>query len=399
MSHTVRSSSRSPTSWTLLRRVLGACVAVGATACTPGQVRYQSDDPAPQPTGTVEAILYLVGDAGEVNAERDDVLAHLTLNIDSEVHGGSGPPVVVAFLGDNIYDEGLPTAPSATDVEKLAGQVRALPGRPNVEGIFVPGNHDWANGASLVYGRRAIVRQREWIGRFSPGRNVRFLPDDGCPGPVTHDVGESVHLVLIDTEWLLRNPEDECGTPADFYARLTADLRANRDRRIVMMSHHPLASGGPHGGNVAPLQRGPFVYYLASKSGVGVQDLASRRYSTVIRELRKAIAASGTRPLAHAGGHDHTLQVIGMTGPGSPGFQLVSGAGSKSERSRRVAGMRYATDGFGYMRLDFTEDGVGLTVFARDVDSGPVRPVFACQLAAAGTVAECPEAPLSGAQR
>ena len=87
-----------------------------------------------------------------------------------------------------------------------------------------------------------------------------------------------------------------------------------------------------------------------------------------------------------------------MTEPGSPAFQLVSGAGSKSERTNRVDGMRYAIEGFGYMRLDFTEEGVGLTVFARDASSGPVRPVFTCQLEASGTIGVCPEAPLADEQ-
>ena len=70
---------------------------------------------------------------------RDDVLAHLTVKASSaEVRGGSGPPVVVAFLGDNIYDEGLPTAPSETDVEKLAGQVQGPAGPPQCPGRLPP---------------------------------------------------------------------------------------------------------------------------------------------------------------------------------------------------------------------------------------------------------------------
>jgi hypothetical protein len=116
----------------------------------------------------------------------------------------------------------------------------------------------------------------------------------------------------------------------------------------------------------------------------------------MVSRLGEAIAASGTRPLVHAAGHEHTLQVIGMTGPSSPAFQLVSGAGSKSERTRRVDGMRYATDGFGYMRLDFSGGDVWLTVFARDLGAGPVRPVFACQLSEDNTIGACPEAALSG---
>jgi hypothetical protein len=366
-----------------------------AWSCTPTQVRYAPRPPEPPGIDGVEAILYLVGDAGEANEEREEVLAHLSAQLESVAGDGEGPPVVVAFLGDNIYDAGLPRRPSDEDVAKLSGQVLALGNHPGVQGVFLPGNHDWANGASLGDGRAAIARQNDWVERVSPGRGVRFLPDDGCPGPATEDVGETVHLVFIDTEWLLRRPERRCGTADEFFAQLTADLRANADKRVVIMSHHPQVSGGPHGGNVAPLEQGPFVYYLARRSGTSIQDIQSGAYASAVRGLQAAVAASETRPLAHAAGHDHTLQVIGMSGPGTPAYQLVSGAASKSERSRRIEGTRFATDGYGYMRLDFDAGQVRLTVFARGVDSGPVRAVFSCRLSTDGTNRECPEAPLA----
>ena len=160
------------------------------------------------------------------------------------------------------------------------------------------------------------------------------------------------------------------------------------------MSHHPISSGGPHGGHIAPFQSGPLVYYLVRKSGASVQDLTSPRYSEMIRRLEGAFAASGTRPLLHAGGHDHTLQVLRLTGPGQPVYQLVSGAGSRSTNSRRIDGTRYATNGFGYMRLDFGAMDARLTVFARDLEGGAVQPVFVCTLTGTAPEGECPEAPM-----
>jgi len=377
-----------------MARLLVTGALAWVAACTPTQVRYETVVPPGEPAGGLEAVVYLVGDAGESSPARSDVLGHLTVDIEA-VAGDGAVPALVAFLGDNIYDEGLPTEPSPEDLDKLTGQVLALGEDRNVRGVFLPGNHDWANGASVEDGREAVARQSEWIDAVRPGRDIRFLPDDGCPGPATVDLGETIHLVFIDTEWVLRKPEQRCGTALEFYARLTADLRANSGKRTVILAHHPLVSGGPHGGNVAPLEQGPFVYYLARKTGASVQDISSRRYSTVIRRIQEAIAASGTRPLVYAGGHDHTLQVIGMSGAGTPVYQLVSGAGSKSERSAWVRGMRYATDGYGYMRLDFRADRVDLTVFARGVDSRRVQPVFGCRLTADDS--GCPEAPRTDA--
>lgn len=374
------------------RLVAGVGLAVLAVACTPSQVRYETVF-APALPGPIEAVLYLIGDAGDANPARTDVLAQLAGDLDARLAETPSAPVMVAFLGDNIYDDGLPTEPSEEDLEKLRGQVETLGAHAGVRGVFLPGNHDWANGASFSDGRAAIERQIEWVQHASSGANVTFLPDDGCPGPATAELGATVRLVFVDTEWLLRDPERRCGTADEFYARLTRVLEGSADRRVLVLAHHPLVSGGPHGGNVAPLENGPFVYYLARRSGTAIQDLSSRRYSEVVRRLRDAIAASGVRPLAFAAGHDHTLQVVGMSGPGTPMYQLVSGAGSKTERSKWIPGMRFATDGYGYMRLDFRSEGVGLTVFAREVDGGPVRPVFGCTLSTTAGGRKCAEAP------
>jgi hypothetical protein len=378
--------------------MLGLCLLGWAASCTPSQVRYEPLETSAR-VGPTVAVLYLVGDAGEASPGRDDVLRHLRANIDSIAAGTSAPQVLVAFLGDNIYDEGLPAEPSEEDLLKLGGQVQAVPEHANVRGVFLPGNHDWANGASVSDGRAAVERQRDWIDRFAPEKDIGFLPDDGCPGPVGADLPGDVHLVFIDTEWLLRRPEERCGSEADFYTKLTEHLRAHAQERVVILAHHPLVSGGPHGGNLALLERGPFVHYLARKSGANIQDIASPRYSAVVAAIRSAIESSGTRPLAFAAGHDHTLQVIGLPRPDAPAYQLVSGAGSKSERTRRIEGMRFASDGYGYMRLDFGPREVGLTVFAREVTEGPVRSVFGCTLSADGSSDGCAEAPRVGSGR
>ncbi len=372
--------------------VLTACVAL-AWACTPAQVRYRPVVAPAGMTASVEATLFLVGDAGEVNAHSTAVLAHLSANIASVAAERGGRPVVVAFLGDNIYEVGARPNNEETDLAILDAQVAALGHHPDVRGVFIPGNHDWSKGGADEQGRLAVRVQQDWVSRLSADGNIDLLPADACPGPAGFDVGQSIRLLFVDTEWLLRQPEDDCGSAAEFYERLRRDLEQNRGKRVVVMSHHPLASGGSHAGHIAPFQNGPLVYYLVRKSGVSVQDLMSPRYSDMIRGIEGAFAASGTRPLLHAAGHDHTLQVLRLMGPGQPAYQLVSGAGSRSTNSRRKEGTRYATNGFGYMRLDFGAANAQLTVYSRDLNGGAVRPVFACTLSGNAPESECPEAP------
>ena len=216
---------------------------------------------------------------------------------------------------------------------------------------------------------------------------------DRATGPATLDLTPAVHLVFIDTEWLLRDPDDGCGGSDAFYERLEADLARNRGRRVVVMAHHPLASGGPHGGNVSLFDKGPFVFYLATKAGVSRQDLASNAYSAMVERLNGAFANSGTPPLAFAAGHDHNLQVIRGTDPSGSAYNLVSGAGANTGPARAVRGTRYAVDRNGYMRLDFLQETTSLRVFAQPAAGDAVVSVFACTLAPATNRDTCAEAP------
>jgi len=365
-------------------------------ACTPAQVRYATVA-SPVPRAAPRATLFLVGDAGEINPHSTAVLRHLRENVSSVVSEGSGS-VVVAFLGDNLYELGA-SADTEGDRAILEAQVAALGGHAQVQGVFIPGNHDWSRGGADVLGRRGVRLQQDWISRLGATSNVRLLPADACPGPATLDIDTSLHLVFVDTEWLLRQPADDCGGVDAFFERLEDDLASNRAKQVIVLSHHPLASGGPHAGHLALFERGPFLYYLLKKSGVNVQDLGSRRYSAMICRFRESFESSGVRPLFQASGHDHSLQVIRLAGPGQPGYQLVSGAGSRSTNSRRIEGTRYATNGYGYMRVDFHDAGPQATVYVRPLEGGELRPAFSCMLASAATSDTCAEAPMASDAR
>jgi hypothetical protein len=367
---------------------------LGCLGCSVPQVQYETLGPAPAPLEATDATLFLVGDAGEANASSAAVLAHLGVEVEAAAR--TGDPVVVAFLGDNIYDIGARPSFVEEDLPILQAQIEPLGRRDNVRGVFVPGNHDWAQGATTTVARTALRFQQEWLNQLADGRRVELRPEGGCPGPSTVDVGASLHLVFLDSEWLLRAPTDTCGSSDDFYDRLGEDLRRNRDRTVVVMAHHPMVSGGPHGGNVSPLAQVPLVSYLARRAGVNVQDLSSGAYSEMIERLRATFDSGRTTPLVFAGGHDHNLQVIRTEGFGMPAYQLVSGAGSKSSNARRVEGTRYSTNRNGYMRLDFGNFGARLIVYSQTGEDGAVLPVFSCLLTESGTSAVCPEAAIVG---
>ncbi|MDH3272014.1 MAG: metallophosphoesterase [Gemmatimonadota bacterium] len=365
--------------------LLGACAS---------NTSYESTSAPPLPLPTVVASVYLVGDAGDDSPGRDRVLAAVRSDLEDHRGRHPGTPALVAFLGDNIYDVGARPEFRGVDRELLAAQVDVVPDAPGIQGIFLPGNHDWGKGAGDPDGQSAIEVQRRWIDEIAAGRQLRLLPTDSCAAPAVVDVARDVHLVFIDTEWLLRRPNDPCGGVDRFYERLEEALASRRGGRLILAAHHPMTTGGPHGGNVSLFENVPILYYLAVKSGMSVQDLGSGRYSDMIQRLRRVIRESGAVPIAIASGHDHSLQVIRMSDGDGPYFQLVSGSASKSSAAKRIEGTRYATSAHGYMRLDFTGDDVRVVTYAL-ADDDAVRPVFACSLAVeAGR--SCPEARLRG---
>jgi hypothetical protein len=379
----------------VFRRLLVGVACLGSASCTGTQVHYLPQ-PAPPEPPAVSSTLYLVGDGGYASEGRAMVLSHLGEELDRLSASNPERPIVVVYLGDNIYDVGAREEYRQEDLAHLTAQTAPLLEAPGAQGIFLPGNHDWAKGASDELGEEAIEIQDAWLDELAEGRiDAELLPNDGCPGPATLNVGPDLHLVVIDTEALLRAPLDGCGGPARFFQRLRDDLAANADRTVVLTAHHPMASGGPHGGNVGLFEYGPLVYYLSKKAGVSVQDLGSPAYSEMMDGLQLAIAESGTTPLVFAAGHDHSLQVVGLEGPGAPRYQLVSGSASKSEPARRIDGMRYATDAHGYMRLDVGAERARLTVFAVGERGDSIREVFGCLLAPTAAAAECPEAELA----
>lgn len=320
----------------------------------------------------VDLTLFLIGDAGNPEPRGEPVLRAL----EREVARDPARSLVV-FLGDNVYPSGLPPGddPARPEMERrLDTQVDAVK-RPGGRGIFVPGNHDWGDGAG---GWEAVRRQTARIDeRGAP--LVSALPRDGCPGPEVLDAGEHLRLVALDTEWWLRggpkpvHPTSDC--PADSEQEVLEALRRALDsaggRRAVVAAHHPLASGGPHAGYFTlrqhlfpltdakkrlwiPLPLIGSLYPLARKAGVSEQDM-SNPVNARMREALEGVFRERS-PLAYASGHEHNLQVFDGR---SARYLLVSGAGiyGHTNTARRVEGTRYVSSKAGFMRLDLERSG------------------------------------------
>ncbi len=365
--------------------------------------------------GEIDHRLLLIGDAGDPDPVGEPALQALRQRI-AQLPGRT----TVAFLGDNVYERGLPPVvdpphPDRAEAERrLEAQVAALRGQDTV-GVFIPGNHDWGgpDGWQRVIAQDAYLRRRE-----EQGVAVSLLPRAGCPGPAEAPLGERGLLIVLDTQWWLEegakpgpdnNPTECAHTRAgEVQAALQQRLAdaAAEGRRAVVAAHHPLATRGPHGGFVdwrahlfpgsegrgsvpawvewIPLPVvGSGIAWARSCCSPSAQDLVNAGN----RRMREALLASmaSAPPLVYAGGHDHSLQVF--EGEGGPAFVLVSGLAARSKQTRvshdeRTLFAHARADAPGFMQLDFLRDGaVRLAVIEVAAGEPAGREVYSLQLA------------------
>jgi hypothetical protein len=305
----------------------------------------------------IETTLFLIGDAGEPNprmvgAALDSLAAQAAVAPEKNI---------ILFLGDNVYPDGIPEegrAEYADAVRRLDAQIATTP--EGTRGIFIPGNHDWSTEGP--FGLYAVRLQERLIASRSRGKDLRMLPGNGCPGPVALDEAR-LRLILLDTQWwlhdyIVRDSASNCSTQVGAITEaLRAQTRTAGEGRIVVVAgHHPLMTGGQHGGYCG--MTGPIRRF-----GRRSQDIVSSANRTMRDSIESAF--SGHPPLVYAGGHEHNLQVL--RGGRNVRYILVSGAGSISKAACSVRlreSYFVAQHRSGFMRIDVMRGkGVLLRVF------------------------------------
>ena len=351
--------------------------------------------------GALDATLFLVGDAGAPRAPREPLLDALASEASARVAMLGSDRVAIALLGDNVYPSGL-HAPGheerPEDERRLNAQLEALR-RSGARRFVLPGNHDWSNGETD--GWEAVQRQTLFVAEHGASE----MPPDGCAGPLSATLGEHLELVFLDTQWWLHDgPRPDQTTSgcaatseADIERALGTALRDAGERHAIVLAHHPLRTGGPHGGkfgwkeHVFPLRElSPSLWIpipllgsilpVARMLGVSVQDFPSDTYQAMIASIERGLEVAP--PLVFAAGHEHGLQLI--RGGGSPSFHVVSGAGSLAYLTWAypVEGTLFAAAEPGYVRLDAFADGAVELTLEEVAGEGARREIFSACLAA-----------------
>lgn len=378
-------------------------------ACTslkPFYDKTQSDWEAATPPDSLKLkySVFLIGDGGVPEKDRQEpVLKLLQTQIfykdttriayisDTGIVNNSHPEDVVIFLGDNIYETGMPE-PDASDREEKERRineqmnvVKDFRGRK----IFVPGNHDW--NESRAGGLEAIQRQEQYIEQYLNSGDV-LMPSNGCGGPVEIQLNKDLVIIAIDTEWWLTKheksvgPDEGCTSSSrlEVIQQIQDIIIRNKGKNIVLAQHHPLFSNGRHGGYYTlkdylfpltlirddyyiPLPVIGAIYPLMRQYGISRQDLSNKDYQQLKRGLLSILAEE--QNIVIASGHEHGLQFNKYNDIN----HIISGAGAKSSSliKGNEALFSYGGGGMkGFARLNYYNNGQCWLEFWQPIGDG-----------------------------
>ena len=317
---------------------------------------------AQAPLDTIQNRIIVIGDAGSLKNGRSPVIDAVKKQYALD------KKTTVIFLGDNLYDYGLPNEyfdNYLIQKEALDSQIMIANGR-DAKVFMIPGNHDWSNGNSL--GQETIIRQQTYVD-FSALGNVKFYPEGGCPGPVEVPLGENVVLVIFDSQWWLHaydkpGIESDCPqkTNEQVLSQLGDILNKNYKKLVIFACHHPFKSNGVHGGyftlkqHIFPfteMNKNAYIplpllgssYFLARSVFGTPQDLAHPVYQNMISEFNKVL--KGHPHVIRVHGHEHNLQLI----QNDSLIQVISGSGSKVQRVSPGGDAKYVGQKLGFAEI------------------------------------------------
>lgn len=349
--------------------------------------------------------LYFIGDAGEPFIKNSTLGKVLRAELQN-----SSTKATVLFLGDNIYPKGMPGAGDAyrSTAEKIMQtQVDWLKDL-ELNGIFIPGNHDWGRGQRD--GWEQLANQQAWLDSLKDKR-ITLLPRDGCPGPVEISLNNEATLVIIDTQWFLHpwnkpGEESECDakTPAEALLLLDDIFSRNASKRIIIAAHHPLITYGDHGGEFTfkdhlfpltslnskcyiPFPLAGSLYPLYRKWFGDIQDTSNPLYKEMIEGISGIINEyPGT---IYAAGHEHSLQAIVKDSI----YFVGSGAGVKITGVKRKKHSKFAASVTGFVKADILKNGgVHFTYFQVDSEFPKGKEIFRDSLPALDLLQTSPSA-------
>lgn len=346
----------------ILALLLSGCATYAPKYANP-EMLPENFDGNPLSRKQIHKTFYLIGDAG---GDKDGGSTYALDAFKKVIDSSDTTDDYAVFLGDNIYDAGLPKKndPERAEAERILNAQIATVENFKGKTLFIPGNHDW-----YADGVEGVKRQEKYIEKALDD-NEAFQPENGCAIEMK-EVSDQVELMIIDTQWFLedwnKNPtiNDKCDirTREGLLLEIENEFKKNNEKTIVVVMHHPMYTNGIHGGKYGidkqlyPTQRkiplpglASLVTQVRSQGGVSIQDRYNKQYNTLMKRI--AVLAKDTDKVIFASGHEHSIQYIENKGI----KQIVSGAGAKNSAAALGKDGLFSYGGQGFAVLDIYED-------------------------------------------
>ncbi len=380
----------------------------------------------PPDSSRIRYTVFLIGDVGKpLEAAKG---GEPSLNFMRKQMLAAGSKSTTVFLGDNIYEYGMPEEGAFDRKEserRLRDQIDILRGYQG-EKYMIPGNHDWKQGRPG--GLEQVQREQRYAENYMGADSAAFsytgdfvTPANGCPGPYEIRLQDDLVLITINSQWFL-TPQSErpyggegnCGVDdeTDFMAQLEDIIERNKSKNIMVVGHHPLFSDGVHGGYFTladhffplsivykyafvPLPIIGSIYPFARKYGGISQDIAHPAYQAYKAGLMNIFNKYPN--IIYAAGHEHNLQYFKE---GASHF-IVSGSGCKTQHVKPGdgGGALFSDKEKGFARVNYYDDGQVWTEYLVPEGKGETArvvfrtPLYAKATAAVATVRAAPVTP------
>ncbi len=225
------------------------------SSCASNKPYYQKDSGIQDPfyDDNIDFELFMVGDIGlESNTLGPD---ELITQIKSVMKSDNKNQAVV-FVGNSIDASGLPDeeTPQYTMTSNAIRQCLKLLTDKTDKIFFIPGNNEWSDGNQ--YTLENLHSTEHFFEKVVSQQDI-LRPSQGCGDPDIIELTDDLILVLVDSQWLLEsdgsNGRKKSGCDIhnniEFIAYMNNIVAANKNKNIVIASHHPLFANGKIGGN------------------------------------------------------------------------------------------------------------------------------------------------------
>ncbi|MCR5888258.1 metallophosphoesterase [Hymenobacter sp. J193] len=336
----------------------------------------------PPDTSRIRYSVFLIGDVG---APALDSVGEPSLNFLRRQILQAGSRSTTIFLGDNIYEYGMPETKALdrkTSEKRIIAQLNSMRNYTG-EKYMIPGNHDWKQG--LKGSVEQVNREQQFVEDFMQKDSAAFaytgdffIPRDACPGPFEVRLQDDIVMIAINSQWFLQTNERPYGSNSgcgvedetDFFSQLEDVIRRNAGKNIMVVAHHPLYSDGIHGGYFTladhffplsivykyafiPLPVIGSIYPFARKYGGVSQDIPHPLYQQYKKGLLDIFAKYPN--VVYAAGHEHNIQYH-KEGNLS---HIVSGSGCKTQHVKPGDGgdALFSDKEKGFARVNYYNNG------------------------------------------